>query len=212
MCGILGIAADPDGELLRPLLEDLRHRGPDGDGVYLSPELSLGHRRLAIIGLDDGGRQPMWSRSRESLVTFNGEIYNYLELADELEREGRAVDRRYDTVLFGGRSYFIELIASSTQVAERLQRRGELPEIATAEQVEVIQHMIELVQRLPFAVARRQWPGVLVSAVKRLTKAAEKARHGQIGFAVAVVDGGIEDDRLTIRRRPVAAPEITVQQ
>ncbi len=99
MCGILGIGGASGEKLVRALLPEIRHRGPDGEGVYASPELTLGHRRLAIIGLDDGGSQPMWSRSRRSVITFNGEIYNYLELADELEREGREADRRYDTAV-----------------------------------------------------------------------------------------------------------------
>ena len=61
--------------------------------------MALGHRRLAIIGLDDGGRQPMRSLSGRSVITFNGEIYNYLEIADRLEAAGHPVDRRYDTAV-----------------------------------------------------------------------------------------------------------------
>jgi asparagine synthase (glutamine-hydrolysing) len=80
-------------------LPTLAHRGPDADGQWDSPELTLGHRRLAIIGLDDGGRQPRVSRSGRSVITFNGEIYNYLEIADRLEAIGHRVDRRYDTAV-----------------------------------------------------------------------------------------------------------------
>lgn len=97
MCGLLGIGGPRGAEMVRRLLPCLRHRGPDGQGIWESPELTIGHRRLAIIGLDEGGLQPKWSRSGNSLVALNGEIYNYLELADRLEAEGRRPDRRYDT-------------------------------------------------------------------------------------------------------------------
>jgi asparagine synthase (glutamine-hydrolysing) len=93
----MGVGGPQSAPLVRRLLPCLRHRGPDGQGIWESPELTLGHRRLAIIGLDEGGLQPMWSRSRDSLVMLNGEIYNYLEIADRLEAEGRLPDRRYDT-------------------------------------------------------------------------------------------------------------------
>ena len=97
MCGVLGIAG-PDGpDLVDRLLGELVHRGPDDEGRWSSPELTLGHRRLTIIGLDRDGRQPMVSRSGESLIVYNGEIYNYLEIADELEDLGRSCDRRFDT-------------------------------------------------------------------------------------------------------------------
>lgn len=97
MCGVLGVAG-PDGQtLVEKLLPDLARRGPDDQGTWISPELSLGHRRLSIIGLERAGRQPMRSRSGHSIIVFNGEIYNYLELADELEDLGRPCDRRFDT-------------------------------------------------------------------------------------------------------------------
>ena len=97
MCGILGVGGRSGASVVKGLIGQLAHRGPDGEGVWESPELTLGHRRLAIIGLDADGRQPMRSRSGESLLVFNGEIYNYLELAKELEAEGRPVDRRFDS-------------------------------------------------------------------------------------------------------------------
>ena len=97
MCGLLGIGGPRGGKLVRRLLSCLSHRGPDGQGIWESPELTIGHRRLAIIGIDEGGLQPKWSRSGDSFVALNGEIYNYLELADRLEAEGRRPDRRYDT-------------------------------------------------------------------------------------------------------------------
>ncbi len=99
MCGVMGIGGPRGGELVRQFLPTLAHRGPDADGVWQSDELTLGHRRLAIIGRDEEGRQPRVSRSGQSLITFNGEIYNYLEIADRLKAVGRQVDRRYDTAV-----------------------------------------------------------------------------------------------------------------
>jgi asparagine synthase (glutamine-hydrolysing) len=95
----MGISGPRGSALVKRFLPGLAHRGPDAEGRWESPELTLGHRRLAIIGLDDGGRQPMTSASGRSVITFNGEIYNYLEIADRLESKGFAVDRRYDTAV-----------------------------------------------------------------------------------------------------------------
>ncbi len=99
MCGILGIAGPDSRALVGALLGDLAHRGPDDEGSWSTPELTLGFRRLAIIGLDPAGCQPMISRSGDSVLVFNGEIYNYLELADELEQQGRICDRRFDSAV-----------------------------------------------------------------------------------------------------------------
>ncbi len=99
MCGVIGIGGPAGRELVEQLVDGLSHRGPDDRGMWSSPELTLGHRRLAIIGLDEGGRQPMTSLSGDSVITFNGEVYNYLEIADRLEHDGHPVDRRYDTAV-----------------------------------------------------------------------------------------------------------------
>ena len=98
MCGILGIGGRDGPEQVAKLLAGLARRGPDDEGRWHDPALALGHRRLAIIGLDEGGRQPRVAEDG-SVIVFNGEIYNYLELADALEAEGHAVDRRYDTAV-----------------------------------------------------------------------------------------------------------------
>jgi len=88
MCGIAGklnFDGGPpvDRALLTAMLETIRHRGPDGDGMYLSGNVGLGHRRLAIIDLNTG-QQPLCNEDRTVWITFNGEIYNYLELRDFL--------------------------------------------------------------------------------------------------------------------------------
>lgn len=100
MCGICGVlrtdggARDP--ELIRRMTTTLRHRGPDEIGFYEDPHVSLGHARLSIIDLA-GGHQPMQDASGSLWITFNGEIFNYLELRDELIQKGHRFRTRSDT-------------------------------------------------------------------------------------------------------------------
>lgn len=85
MCGIAGWAFGPrDDERLHRALGAEAHRGPDGEGVWVGSRASLGHRRLAIIDLSDRAAQPMSSPDGAVHVTFNGEIYNFHALRDEL--------------------------------------------------------------------------------------------------------------------------------
>lgn len=100
MCGIAGIASiagQPEVESLEAMTAALAHRGPDGAGVWSDGTCGLGHRRLAIIDLSEAGRQPMPNDDESILVTFNGEIYNFHELRDQLERDGRPFRTRTDT-------------------------------------------------------------------------------------------------------------------
>lgn len=87
MCGIIGIfGSDADRTQLGAMVASQAHRGPDANGVYVSPggRAALGHNRLSIIDLSDAGRQPMSDPSGRYWIVFNGEIYNYLELREEL--------------------------------------------------------------------------------------------------------------------------------
>jgi asparagine synthase (glutamine-hydrolysing) len=101
MCGIVGIF-DLVGErpIDRALLERMNttqvHRGPDGEGYHLEPGLGFGHRRLSIIDLS-GGKQPLYNEDGSVVVTFNGEIYNYRPLMDELLALGHQFKTRCDT-------------------------------------------------------------------------------------------------------------------
>jgi asparagine synthase (glutamine-hydrolysing) len=93
MCGIVGCLAlsaeaDPDPEWVHAATERISHRGPDDDGFYTDPDLVLGFKRLAIIDLSAGGHQPMRSADGRYCMVFNGEIYNYLELGQQLQKEG----------------------------------------------------------------------------------------------------------------------------
>ena len=89
MCGIAGILGrfDPQGRDLERMLEALRHRGPDGEGVHTEAHVTLGHRRLSIIDLA-GGRQPLRSVDGSIWLVCNGEIYNYVEQRKQLEAAG----------------------------------------------------------------------------------------------------------------------------
>ena len=92
MCGICGFAgtskrSDEARSLLQAMTNSLSHRGPDGGSIWLDHEVGLGHRRLAIIDLNTGD-QPMWEATRQQVIVFNGEIYNYPELKSELEAKG----------------------------------------------------------------------------------------------------------------------------
>jgi asparagine synthase (glutamine-hydrolysing) len=102
MCGICGIARTEgtvDMELIGAMAETLRHRGPDDQGVWGSSDgrIGLGHRRLAIIDLSAAGHQPMQDVSGRLQISFNGEIYNYLELREELARLGHVFRTATDT-------------------------------------------------------------------------------------------------------------------
>jgi asparagine synthase (glutamine-hydrolysing) len=102
MCGIAGIvspfAADTNINKLKLMAETLAHRGPDGEGVWLSPKkmAGLAHRRLSIIDLSDNAMQPMHYIDRYSIV-FNGEIYNYIELKRDLQKAGYRFYSKSDT-------------------------------------------------------------------------------------------------------------------
>ncbi|WP_314957523.1 asparagine synthase (glutamine-hydrolyzing) [Bradyrhizobium cosmicum] len=105
MCGITGIlqtqhaSRSTDLAAIGPMTARLHHRGPDADGFWIDREagVAFGHRRLSVIDLSDAGRQPMLSSEGRFVVTFNGEIYNYKLLRQELEREGKRFAGNSDT-------------------------------------------------------------------------------------------------------------------
>lgn len=106
MCGVTGFlnfdGAPASEDIVRAMMESIRHRGPDGEGVYVDGPVALGHRRLAIIDLTDAAKQPMVSGDGRLVISYNGEIYNFRELRVELERLGHVFRSRSDTeVLLG---------------------------------------------------------------------------------------------------------------
>src|SRR4026208_193427 len=100
MCGIVGIVRNDgksiDEELLTRMNNAIRHRGPDDDGFYLNGPVGLGMRRLAIIDLKSG-QQPIPRRARTPWIVFNGEIYNYRQLREQLEQLGHTFYTNSDT-------------------------------------------------------------------------------------------------------------------
>ncbi|RWB67634.1 asparagine synthase (glutamine-hydrolyzing) [Mesorhizobium sp.] len=104
MCGIAGILVaacrDPKSlEAIGEMTRSLRHRGPDGEGLWTDRDagIALGHRRLAIVDLSGAGRQPMRSASARYVISFNGEIYNFRDLRRELEAAGHQFHSTGDT-------------------------------------------------------------------------------------------------------------------
>jgi asparagine synthase (glutamine-hydrolysing) len=101
MCGIAGIlnlepSAPVDKQELIKMVSMLHHRGPDGYGYYVDGEIGLGHSRLSIIDLQ-GGKQPIHNEDQSVWVTFNGEIFNYIELMDKLKKLGHIFYTQSDT-------------------------------------------------------------------------------------------------------------------
>lgn len=101
MCGIAGIVART-GKLdierrIKEMTDSVRHRGPDDEGFHISGRVAFGHRRLAIVDLSPAGHQPMPSADGRHVVTYNGEIYNFVEVRAELEALGHRFRSHSDT-------------------------------------------------------------------------------------------------------------------
>ena len=102
MCGIAGILSPDARNVSRPRLQkmtdSIQHRGPEGEGFWINPNgtTGFGHRRLSIIDLSEAGSQPMLYLGRYT-ITYNGEIYNYIEIKESLEKKGYAFTSHCDT-------------------------------------------------------------------------------------------------------------------
>lgn len=174
MCGIVGIFGRsrpaPHQDRWNALVNSLFHRGPDEGAFWADGPFFLGHRRLSIIGLQSGG-QPMATADGRLVVTFNGEIYNYLELRQELERCGHrfVTDSDTEVLLHGYREWGLGLptrltgmfaFALADRTAERLflarDRFGEKPlfywagseYFAFASELKALTHLPDLPRRL----------------------------------------------------------------
>ena len=101
MCGIVVVAGEKiDSSVLDRMRDRLAHRGPDGARSWSSPDsgaIALGHRRLAIIDLSAAAAQPMFSRDGKLVIVYNGEVYNYIELREELRARGHVFETESDT-------------------------------------------------------------------------------------------------------------------
>ena len=101
MCAICGILnfdhSDPvDAGTVAAMAQSMHHRGPDDDGLFVDANAGLGFRRLSIIDRS-GGHQPIFNEDKSAAIVFNGEIYNYAELASELRAKGHVFSTRSDT-------------------------------------------------------------------------------------------------------------------
>jgi len=101
MCGIVGIVKlnqreTVDEARLKRMRDVLRHRGPDGEGLWIEGPVGLGMRRLAIVDVA-GGRQPMANEDGTVWIVYNGEVYNHADLRPELEQRGHRYRTRSDT-------------------------------------------------------------------------------------------------------------------
>src|SRR5574340_1057069 len=100
MCGICGVlnlnseAVDPN--VLEKMAKTLQHRGPDEKGIFVQGRIGLGHRRLSIIDVCSG-QQPMAATGSQLWISFNGEIFNYVELRKDLEKRGHQFRTQSDT-------------------------------------------------------------------------------------------------------------------
>jgi len=101
MCGITGIL-NTDGSpvstnVLKKMTDAIKHRGPDGEGIWTGTSIGLGHRRLAIIDLSPLGHQPMQNDDGTLVITYNGEVYNFNKIRIELEAKGYRFHSRTDS-------------------------------------------------------------------------------------------------------------------
>ena len=120
MCGICGFIEKKScsEELLTDMIDEIRYRGPDDRGVFMDQlqcgcQLGLAHRRLAILDLSANGHQPMSSESGRTVISFNGEIYNFKELRRQLEQKGCHFRTGTDTevILYAYETWGIEAVS-----------------------------------------------------------------------------------------------------
>ena len=99
MCGIVGFVSDikNKNEIIHKMADKIIHRGPDSDGYYSDDRVALGFRRLAIIDVSNNGSQPMFNQDGSVGIVFNGEIYNFQELKEDLLKKGYQFVSKADT-------------------------------------------------------------------------------------------------------------------
>lgn len=113
MCGFCGYTGEilNGDEILSSMMERIVHRGPDSDGRHADEDISLGFRRLSIIGLETGS-QPIYNETGDMVITFNGEIYNYAEIKEDLIEKGHtfATDADTEVLIHGYEEYGEDLL------------------------------------------------------------------------------------------------------
>ena len=99
MCGFTGFVGEADNRelVLENMMNTIVHRGPDSAGMYVDEDVALGFRRLSIIDIGRAGDQPLYNEDKNLVLTFNGEIYNYPELREELIKAGHVFATHTDS-------------------------------------------------------------------------------------------------------------------
>ena len=114
MCGFTGFVGETDNreQVLESMMNTIIHRGPDSSGTFLDEDAALGFRRLSIIDIGESGDQPLYNEDKTLVLTFNGEIYNYPELREELIEAGHIFTTHTDseTLIHGYEEWGEELV------------------------------------------------------------------------------------------------------
>ncbi len=108
MCGFVGyVGKNKDKKIIKNMTNKIIHRGPDSEGYYFSDKVKLGFRRLSIIDIDESGSQPMYNDDKSLVIVFNGEIYNYKKIKEDLINKGYKFNSTSDTevLLLGYQEY-----------------------------------------------------------------------------------------------------------
>lgn len=96
MCGICGVYGLEDKKLIKRMSYVIQHRGPDDSGFYTNKNIMLGHRRLSILDLKTG-KQPIYNENKDKVIVYNGEVYNFQEIREKLEKKGHRFYTNSDT-------------------------------------------------------------------------------------------------------------------
>ena len=114
MCGFAGFVGEVENreQVLENMMDTIIHRGPDSSGKFVDEDAALGFRRLSIIDLSESGDQPLYNEDRSKVLVFNGEIYNYQELREELIQAGHTFVSNTDseTLIHGYEQWGEELV------------------------------------------------------------------------------------------------------
>lgn len=113
MCGFTGFISKKNKKekIIKEMNDTIIHRGPDDEGYYVDSDIALGFRRLSIIDLK-GGEQPIYNENKDLVINFNGEIYNFLELKEELIKRGHKFKSKTDTevIIHGYEEYGYDVV------------------------------------------------------------------------------------------------------
>lgn len=116
MCGFVGYThfgkTEDGSDIITKMTDAIQHRGPDSNGIYSDSNVSLGFRRLSIIDLSDVAKQPMFNENEDLVLVFNGEIYNYQGLREELIKKGHQFHSHTDSevILHGYEEYGVDIL------------------------------------------------------------------------------------------------------